>query len=188
MEQARPPLILASRSPQRRAILQRLGVAFEVRPTDVEELATGDADEVASENALRKARAAAAPGELVLGVDTVVALDDALYGKPPDAAAARAMLATLGGRTHTVVSGLALVGGDRERVVTARTAVTFRPVSDRLLDWYVGTGEWAGRAGAYAIQGAGAALVTRVEGDYENVVGLPVATLVDLVPELITGT
>ena len=182
------PLVLASRSPQRRAILARLGVDFVVRPSGVEELEAGPADRVATENALRKARAAARPGELVLGVDTVVTLDAALYGKPPDEAAAREMLGVLGGRTHTVVSGLALLRGDRERMATARTEVTFRPLSDALLDWYVATGEWRERAGGYAIQGAGAALVTRVAGDYENVVGLPVATLVDLAPEILTGT
>jgi len=178
-------LVLASRSPQRRAILQRLGVDFVVRPTDVEEIGWGDAEEVASENARRKARAAAEPGERVLGVDTVVALDGEIYGKPPDEAAARSMLAVLGGRTHIVVSGLALLDRDGERVRTARTEVTFRALSEAMLDWYVGTGEWRGRAGAYAIQGAGAALVTRVEGDYENVVGLPVATLIDLAPDLL---
>ena len=188
MAPAHPPLVLASRSPQRRAILARLGIEFEVRPSGVAELEAGAADEVATETARRKARAAARPGELVLGVDTVVVLDGALYGKPPDADAARAMLGVLGGRTHTVVSGLALLRGDGERVAIARTEVTFRPLSDALLDWYVATGEWRERAGGYAIQGAGAALVTRVEGDYENVVGLPVAALVDLVPEILTGT
>lgn len=162
---------------------------YEVRPTDVPERMHGDALEVAAENAERKAAAAlgAAAGALVLGVDTVVSLDARLFGKPEDELAARAMLAALGGRTHTVVSGLALLGDERRDIVTATTEVTFRALDEALLDWYVATGEWRGRAGGYAIQGAGAALVRRVEGDYENVVGLPVAALIDLCPELLGG-
>jgi septum formation protein len=193
--------VLASRSPQRRAILERLGIAFTVRATDAPELADGDPHEVARANALRKARAARAQGcavgtgagasagadaEVVLGCDTLVALDGALYGKPADEHAARATLLALGGVTHEVVSGLALLTPDgAERVASARTAVTFRAIDDALLDWYLARGEWRGRAGGYAIQGAGAALVRTVEGDYENVVGLPVATLLDLCPELL---
>jgi septum formation protein len=179
-----------------------LGVTFTVRPTDVEELGEGDPAEVALENALRKARAAqrlgAEPGagsgaggaaELVLGCDTLVALDGAIYGKPRDARDARATLRALGGATHEVLSGLALLrGGDApEPVSTAvvRTAVTFRELGEGMLDWYLARGEWRGRAGGYAIQGAGAALVRHVEGDYENVVGLPLAALLDICPELL---
>jgi len=198
-------LVLASRSPQRRAILERLGIAFTVRATDVPEMAQGDPGEVARENALRKARAARAQGsveggmasgagvgedaaETVLGCDTLVALDGEIYGKPIDEAAARATLLALGGATHEVLSGLALlVPGGEERVALVRTAVTFRAIDDALLDWYLARGEWRGRAGGYAIQGSGAALVRAVEGDYENVVGLPVATLLDICPELLAS-
>ncbi len=185
-------VVLASRSPQRRAILEQLGVAFEVRPADVDELHAGPADHVACENALAKARAVAdrggADGALVLGVDTVVALDDALWGKPADERAAREVLARLSGRTHRVVSGLAVLGpGGRREVAAQTTEVTFRGLDDAWLDWYVGLGEWRGRAGGYAIQGAGAALVRGVAGDYLNVVGLPVARLLDLVPDLLVG-
>jgi septum formation protein len=128
------------------------------------------------------------PGALVLGVDTVVAIDDALWGKPPDERGARAVLARLGGRTHRVVSGLAVLGpGGAEHVAAQTTEVTFRALDDRWLDWYVALGEWRGRAGGYAIQGAGAALVRGVSGDYLNVVGLPVARLLDLVPDLLHG-
>jgi septum formation protein len=164
-------------------------VRFTVRPTDAPERMTGDAREAASENALRKATAARRDGsdELVLGVDTVVTLDGDLYGKPSDADAARTMLRALAGRTHEVVSGLALLGDGREDVATAITEVTFRPLPEPMIDWYLATGEWRERAGGYAIQGAGAALVTRVVGDYENVVGLPVGTLVDLCPSLLLG-
>ncbi len=181
-------VVLASRSPQRRAILEQLGVAFEVRPADVDELHAGAAEHVACANALTKARAVSRPGELVLGVDTVVTLDDALWGKPADERAAREVLARLGGRTHRVVSGLALLRPDGTHESAAETTeVAFRPLDARWLDWYVGLGEWRGRAGGYAIQGAGAALVRRVAGDYLNVVGLPVARLLDLVPDLLVG-
>jgi septum formation protein len=183
-----PRLVLASSSPQRRAILERLGVAFAVRATDVPELSEGDPPDVARENALRKARAAQIPGasEAVLGCDTLVALDGAIYGKPADERAARGMLLALAGATHEVLSGLALLEPDGgERVAIARTAVTFRTIDAALLDWYIATGEWRERAGGYAIQGAGAALIRAVQGDYENVVGLPVATLLDICPGLL---
>jgi septum formation protein len=179
--------VLASASPQRRAILDRLGVSFTVRPTETQELAAGDPGEVAVKNALRKARAARIPGvsELVLGCDTLVALDGVIYGKPGDERAARASLAALSGATHEVLSGIALLVSGEERTAVARTTVRFRVLGQDLLDWYLATGEWRGRAGGYAIQGAGAALVLAVEGDYENVVGLPLATLLDLYPQLL---
>jgi septum formation protein len=184
---------LASRSPQRRAILERIGVPFTVRPTDVEELDRGDPGEVALENALRKARAASAEAKgdveaeeaVILGVDTLVALDDVIYGKPADQAHARLTLRALAGRTHEVFSGLALLSGAAEHTAVVRTAVSFRELDEGLLDWYLATGEWQGRAGGYAIQGAGAALVRAVRGDYENVVGLPLASLLDLHPGLL---
>lgn len=184
----RPALVLASRSPQRRAILERLGVPFTVRPVDVQERDRGDPAEVVAENALRKARAAqtADGSEMVLGCDTLVAIAGAIYGKPADAGAARDTLRALSGATHEVFSGLALLrGGEAPRTAVARTNVTFRALDDALLDWYLVTGEWRGRAGGYAIQGAGAALVRAVTGDYENVVGLPLATLLDLHPALL---
>jgi septum formation protein len=189
---AHPPgrrsrLVLASRSPQRIAILSRLGIAFEVRPSDAQELEEGDPEAAALHNALAKARAAGAPGgeELVLGVDTVVALDGRIYGKPADGAQARETLRALSGATHAVIGGLALLDGERERTAVARTQVRFRELDDHILDWYVASGEWRERAGGYAIQGAGAALVREIEGDYENVVGLPVAALLDLCPGLL---
>ena len=181
------PLVLASASPQRRAILARLGVRFEVRPSGAQELCAGEPERVALENALRKARAARDPGrkELVLGVDTLVALDGHIYGKPQDELEAGRTLRALSGRTHTVLSGLALVDGPAERTGLASTAVSFRDLSDRRIDWYLASGEWRERAGGYAIQGAGAALVRCVHGDYENVVGLPLALLLDLCPNLV---
>jgi septum formation protein len=189
--EGRPALVLASSSPQRRALLKRLGVPFSVRVPKTSELCRGDPLHLARENALRKARAALAPGawEIVVGCDTLVALDGVIYGKPADERQARETLTALSGAEHEVVSGLAVLFGaeqGRERIAIARTGVTFRELTEVLLDWYLATGEWRGRAGAYAIQGAGAALVKSVRGDYENVVGLPLSSLLDLYPELLT--
>jgi len=158
-----------------------------VRAVDVAEEDTGPPIVVAGENALRKAVAArAAAGEVVLGVDTIVATGPEVWGKPPDEEAARETLRRLAGRTHEVVSGVALVGADGTvRATRATTRVTFRDVGEAFIDRYVATGEWRERAGGYAIQGRGAALVARIEGDYLNVVGLPVAALLDLAPELL---
>jgi septum formation protein len=176
------PLVLASRSPQRRAILEQLGIAFDVEPVDVDELDVGVAHEVARANALAKARAAALvrPNATVLGVDTIVTWRGEVIGKPASAAAAQSTLKRLSGRTHEVVSGLALLRSGNPQVVHEVTEVTFRRLDDDVLRRYVRTGEWSGRAGGYAIQGQGAALVRRIAGDYLNVVGLPVGALLDL--------
>jgi septum formation protein len=180
-------VILASRSPQRRAILEQLGVEFRVVPPEVEEVTGGDARAVALENAVRKARAV--DGERVLGVDTEVVLDGRVFGKPADAGEAETFLRRLSGRGHEVISGIALRGphGD-ERTNVAVTRVRFRLLEQRDIDWYVKSGEWRDRAGGYAIQGRGAALVSEIEGDYWNVVGLPVAALVELAPDLIRSS
>ncbi len=121
----------------------------------------------------------------MLGVDTVVALGGRNFGKARDAAHAREMLGTLAGRRHLVISGLCLIEGERVRTTAAQTVVEFRALDAGAVAAYVETGEWEGRAGAYAIQGRGAILVDRIEGDYLNVVGLPVAALLDLAPGLI---
>jgi septum formation protein len=118
-------------------------------------------------------------------VDTVVALGPRLYGKPADAAAARATLEALSGRRHAVIGGLCLIGDGCHRTAAAVTGVEFRALSPELIEWYLESGEWRERAGGYAIQGRGAALVERVDGDYSNVVGLPVATLLALEPGLL---
>jgi septum formation protein len=190
---ARPRLVLASASPQRRQILERLGLNFTVRPARVDELEQGEPAHVALHNALEKARAASvradgapAGGEVVLGSDTVVWLGGHIYGKPADELAARATLEALSGRTHTVISAIALLGAGELRSAVARTAVTFRQLSGELLQWYLAGGEWHGRAGGYAIQGAGAALVRDVQGDFQNVVGLPLASLLDIYPQLLS--
>jgi septum formation protein len=185
-------LVLASRSPQRRAILEQLGVSFVVAvPDGVQELESGPPHEVALENAYRKAAAVAggsagADGSArVLGVDTVVALGARLYGKPDDAAAARATLSALSGRSHVVISGVCLIVEGAARTAAAQTTVEFRALDEGLTEWYVASGEWRERAGGYAIQGRGAALVKRIDGDYSNVVGLPVPTLLELAPDLL---
>jgi septum formation protein len=181
-------LVLASGSPQRRAILGDLGLAFEVQVSDVAEEDEGAPRAVASENALRKALAVAeraGADDLVVGCDTLVATDGRdIWGKPDDEDHARRTLRHLSGRTHEVVSGLALVQHGEVRAATEITEVTFRALSDAEIDWYVATGEWQGRAGAYAIQQRGAILVNRIAGDYLNVVGLPVAALLTLRPDL----
>jgi septum formation protein len=186
-----PPLLLASTSPQRRAILRQLGVPFEVVPPRYEEHDPPDADAVAlvREHARGKARsvAAGAGDRPVLGVDTAVVLDGRIYAKAAGPADAGRMLECLGGRTHTVVSGLCLVTPGWEELAHEETQVAFRPLTPRDLAAYVATGEWEGRAGGYAIQGRGAALVSRIEGDYLNVVGLPAALLVRLLAERFAG-
>jgi septum formation protein len=182
-------LTLASGSPQRRAILEQVGVDFEVVVPDVEELTEGEPADVVLENALRKARAVAGaepPGgyPLVLGCDTEVVLDGRVYGQPRDEREAERFLAELSGREHRVVSGLALIEAGEERTAVAWTGVTFRTLDEPTRRRYIAGGEWRGRAGGYAIQAGGAALVERIDGDYLNVVGLPLATLLELKPSL----
>jgi septum formation protein len=160
-------------------------VGFRVVVPDVEELTDGDPREVALENARRKARAV--DGEPVLAADTEVVLDGRVFGKPGDAGEAEAFLRRLSGRTHEVVSGLVLRVGGEERSEVVTTAVCFRALEQEDIDWYVASGEWRDRAGGYAIQGRGAALVEAIEGDYWNVVGLPVAALLRLAPYLVRG-
>jgi nucleoside triphosphate pyrophosphatase len=187
-----PPLLLASRSPQRRAILEQLGIPFDLVEPRYEEHAPeiADAVEVVREHAQGKARSVAddAGERPVLGVDTEVVLQGLIFGKPADATEAEQMLEELSGKTHVVMSGLCLLTPGWEVVEHEGTRVTFRELTPRDLAAYVATGEWEGRAGAYAIQGRGAALVCAVEGDYLNVVGLPAALLVRLLAERFAGT
>ena len=186
-----PPILLASTSPQRSALLPQLGLPFDVVPPDYVEVDPPEADavELVRVHAQGKARSVAAQAgdRPVLGVDTAVALGGRLYGKPADATEAEAMLDALAGETHVVVSGLCLITPGWELVEHASTRVTFRPLTARDLAAYVATREWEGRAGGYAIQGRGAALVEKIDGDYSNVVGLPVALLVRLLAERFSG-
>jgi nucleoside triphosphate pyrophosphatase len=185
------PLLLASTSPQRRAILEQLGLPFDVvAPSYVEhDPPDADAVELVRDHARGKARSvpAQADDRPVLGVDTSVTLEGRTFGKPADAADAEQMLEQLAGRTHVVVSGLCLLTPGWEVVEHEATLVTFRELTPREIAVHMSHGEWEGRAGAYAIQGRGAALVERIEGDYLNVVGLPAALLVRLLAERFPG-
>jgi septum formation protein len=182
-------VILASASPRRRELLSRLGIEYEAVVPEVEELAEGDPAETVLENARRKARAGArlagaGPADLVLGVDTDVAIDGALLGKAVSEDEARERLERLSGRVHEVLSGVVLLEGAAERSGVARSEVEFRPLEAAEVDRYVASGEWRDRAGAYAVQGLGSTLVKSLHGDLSNVIGLPIALLLQLAPEL----
>lgn len=185
------PLLLASTSPQRSAILEQLGIPFDVVPPRYEEHDPPDANpvELVREHALGKARSVAdeAGDRPVLGVDTTVLLDDRIYGKPANAQEAEAMLEQLSGRMHVVVSGLALITPGWEVVEHDTTNVRFRELTPRDLANYLASGEWEGRAGGYGIQGLGGGLVEWIEGDYLNVVGLPGALLIRLLADRFAG-
>ena len=180
------PVILASGSPQRREMLSRLGIEFEVRVSGAEEIVHGDPREVVLANALLKARSVARSGSIVIGCDTDVVLEDHLIGKPEDEIRAHEYLAQLSGRSHRVLSGLAVLGpaDDQARTGVVESRVRFRNLDNREIERYLASGEWRGRAGGYAIQGRGSALVAAIEGDVANVIGLPVGLLLDLAPEL----
>jgi septum formation protein len=175
-------LVLASTSPQRRAILEQLRIPFEVvTPAYVEDDPPElEPAELVRAHAEGKARSVAHQSRVTLGVDTAVVLDGRVYGKPAGRDDAAQMLHELSGRTHSVVSGLCLLGPDLALVGHELTEVTFRLLSPEMVTAYLESGEWEGRAGAYAIQGLGGRLVERIDGDYLNVVGLPGALLVGL--------
>jgi septum formation protein len=178
-------VILASGSPQRKEILAKLGVEFEVVVPGVEELTGGDPEVEVVENARMKARAVAVgDGDLVIACDTDVALDGKALGKPADAGEAREYLDRMAGRGHRVLSGLVVLEGGEERSGLERTSVFFKPLSEEEKARYVNFGEWRGRSGGYAIQTLGSTLVERVEGSVSNVVGLPVGLLFELAPGL----
>ena len=180
-----PPLLLASTSPRRRQILEQLRIPFDVVAPRYEE-----AEENPVAHAVGKARSVLpeAEGRPVLGCDTEVVCGGRVYGKPDGPEEAEKMLESLAGRTHEVVSGVALITPMWEEVHREVTRVSFRELTARDVAWYVASREWEGRAGGYAIQGQGAALVERIEGDYLNVVGLPVSLLVRLLVERFPGT
>jgi septum formation protein len=186
----RPVLVLASSSPRRTELLRSIGVRHEIVPSPDDEPATGampPAEHVLV-SALEKAKSVARghPGRLVLGADTVVATGPSagdVLGKPRDRDDAARMLSTLSGRSHDVLTGVALVRGDRSATASATTTVTFARFPERLVERYVGSGEPLDKAGAYAVQGLVATHVTRIEGSWPNVVGLPL----ELLPELMSS-
>lgn len=186
-------IVLASASPQRRALLDALGLDFEVAEPKIEELTEGEPEEIVLENARWKATAVSAqarPGTLVIAGDTEVVVDAETLGQPEDQREARAHLERMSGREHIVLGALALLGpGEEEGRPRSRegvesSTVRFRALEPPLLDAYLASGEWEGRAGSYAIQGLGSALVEAVQGDVSNVIGLPVGLLLHLAPEL----
>ncbi len=185
------PLLLASTSPQRRAILSQLRIPFDVAQPRYDEHDAPGADpiELVRTHALGKARSLIeeAADRPLLGVDTAVLLDGQVFGKPADADEARAMLTRLAGRTHEVVSGLCLLGSGWDELEHEITRVTFRELSAGEIDAYLADDEWRGRAGAYAIQGLGARHIASIEGDYLNVVGLPAALLVSILARRFPG-
>jgi septum formation protein len=186
-------IVLASASPRRRELLQALGVDFTVIPAAIDEIRAGDPAEAVVANARAKAKAVAERvGEdaLVIGVDTDVAIDGRLLGKATNETEARERLAALSGRTHEVLSGLAILllhpaALPEERTAIEVSKVTFAPLDRRVVDLYVASGEWRDRAGAYAVQGLGSALVEGIEGDLANVIGLPLRRLLTLAPEVV---
>jgi septum formation protein len=176
-------LILASSSPRRQELLRNAGIPFEVLPADINEepLPLEDARHCAERLAQQKALAVARqrPNDCVLGADTVVTIDDEILGKPKDVADAKRMLRMLSGRSHRVVTGICLIGGGKQggapEVASETTLVTMTEITDREIEDYIGTGEPMDKAGAYAIQGIASRWISGIEGDYCNVVGLPVA-------------
>ena len=188
MSSKRVPVVLASASPRRADVLRMLGLTFRVVPAGVEERRGavesphGYVERLCREKALRVW--AGHPDALVVGGDTVVVLDGRVLEKPEGPAAAVKMLTSLAGRTHRVYSGLAVVANGRVETRVARAGVTFRPVERELIERYVQTGEPFDKAGGYGIQGYGAALVDRIEGDYYTVVGLSVSAFVGLLPRV----
>ena len=177
-------VILASQSPRRRELLTLIGIRHDVRPADIDEsLHAGEepvphAERLAREKAHRLAERH--PDALVIAADTIVVLDGAILGKPADAGEARAMLAQLSGRTHTVHTAIAVARGGRTESAVESVAVTFRTLGAVEIAEYVATGEPLDKAGAYGIQGFGATIVERIEGDYFSVMGLGLRRLVAL--------
>jgi septum formation protein len=176
-------VVLASASPRRHELLSQIGVNFTVRVPDIDESPIEGEPSVLYVRRLASAKAAAvhaATDELVIAADTTVEIDASILGKPRDNADAASMLRQLSGRTHRVHTGLAVLLGDREQVDVCTTLVTFVTLDDATIQWYLATGEPLGKAGAYAIQGAGAALVSRIDGSVSNVIGLPLHLAIDL--------
>ncbi len=181
-------IVLASKSPQRKALLEALGIEFDVVVPEIEELIGGEPHELVRENALVKAQAVAGlveKGTTVIAGDTEVILDGRPLGQPADEAEAREMLVALSGRRHEVLGGVAVIASEEEAVGVEASRVRFRQLAEAEIDAYMASGEWQGRAGGYAIQGLGSALVEEVKGDLSNVIGLPVALLLRLAPELL---
>jgi septum formation protein len=185
-------IVLATSSPRRKELMNRLVESFLIVPVDVDEatIQESDPEQFAMRAAALKAEAAAAshPDAIVIAADTVVTIDGRTFGKPADREAAKAMLELLSGRTHLVITGVALRHESAGRSLVDRevTAVTFRPLSAEAIDAYLDRGEYMDKAGAYAIQDIGKAFVSAIDGDYDNVVGFPVSRIGSMLAELIS--
>ena len=171
-------VVLASRSPRRIELISQLGVTAEVVPADIDETPLPGEEPVAYVKRLASSKARAVQERLgtdafVVGADTTVDLDGVIFGQPDDESEARRMLKALSARTHRVHTGVAVLAPGRSESLVVTSLVTFEPVSDALLDWYIGTGEWQGKAGSYAIQGLGGTLVASTRGSMSNIIGLP---------------
>jgi len=181
-------VVLASQSPRRRELLTLVGLAHDVRPADVDETPYAGEEPVPHAERLARAKAetlaAREDGAVVVAADTIVVIDGLILGKPGDAAEARAMLRRLAGRTHTVFTAVAVARGGRTVSGVEEVRVTFRALDDAEIDAYVATGEPMDKAGSYGIQGFGATIVERIEGDYFAVMGLPLVRLVRLLGEV----
>jgi septum formation protein len=182
-----PPIILASASPRRQELLKNAGIALEVRPADIPEIPhAGEAPVTFAERMAReKAHAvrASLPERVILAADTVVAVENEILGKPANTEDAVRMLRLLSGRTHAVTTGVCLTVQGREDVRSETTAVEFSRMTEAEIRDYVATGEPMDKAGAYAIQGGASRWITRVDGDYNNVVGLPVELVLKMLKE-----
>jgi septum formation protein len=183
---ALPGLVLASGSPRRRQLLAELGLSFTVVAPDVDETPRPGERPIALVRRLALAKASAVAGDPVLAADTTVEVDGEVLGKPADADEARRMLRRLSGRAHKVHTGVAVRSGEDAAVEVVTTIVTFVPLQQAVIDWYIGTGEPLDKAGAYAIQGTGGVFVETVRGSVSNVVGLPLTTVARLLNR-ITG-
>ena len=175
-----PPIVLASRSPRRRQLLEMLGLEVVVAASEIQELRLPRETPEAYARRLARDKARAVPGELVLGADTIVVIDDQVLEKPADADDAARMLLRLQGRRHDVITSVCLVANGREYEAQDKTAVYFRPMDEGSINAYVATGEPMDKAGGYGIQGYGAALVERIEGDFFGVMGLPLRLVIEL--------
>lgn len=182
-------IVLASASPRRKELLGLIADRFTVRVSDAEEILPEGIDPFSAPEFLAEIKAAAVrekcPNDLVIGADTAVFYGERMLGKPRDEKEAREMLTVLSGKTHRVITGCALFYKDRKKTFSVSTEVEFYPLSEKDIEWYIATNEWADKAGAYGIQGKGSALVKGIKGDYFSVVGLPVAELKRKIEEII---
>jgi septum formation protein len=183
-----PPVVLASTSPRRKELLRLLQIEFEAQSSQVAEIA--EANESPRDMVVRLARAKAEavhklrPEAIIIGADTVVVCDSQVFGKPASLEDARRILRQLSGRTHEVLTGICLIHGNTPKVNCSRTVVEFSSLTDQEVEWYLSTGEPMDKAGAYGIQGLGARFISRVNGCYSNVVGLPLSLLYQMLKQV----